>query len=84
MFPLSLAAGKLLMMLLEGEQGRGNLGEPWAAEGGADGREAQISDHQVPRVDFYFCFARGQDRRVLSSSKAGKETNGICEKSLWQ
>lgn len=86
-FYLSLAADKLLMALLkgsrvvgqsrwgcwEGSVGRGNLGEPWAAEGGADGREAHISDHQVSSFwffflifwkFFYFCLRGGQKGTV--------------------
>lgn len=106
-FYLSLAADKLLMALLkgsrvvgqsrwgcwEGSVGRGNLGEPWAAEGGADGREAHISDHQVSSFWFFFfnflkVFLFLPEGRTKGYCPAAmlerRQMDGICEKSLWQ
>lgn len=72
--------------LLVGEDGgRGKLGEPQAADGGADGRNAQFSDHQVSPRFFFSPLPEGRTKGYFPTAMTErKQMDGICEKSLWQ
>lgn len=85
LFSLSLAAGKLLMKALKGSgvldevmkrRGQGRVGDPQAADGGADGGNTQFGDRLVsPGLCCLFSSLRA-GQRALCNSDDGRKTDG--------